>query len=154
MNWSNKLSKCWVAECLTATRETKQRQRAQRRVRDEMWGEVESLCFGVCVKWAEVGFRYKSNGAFSTFFFFFFEFRPESSVSADMARVGPISRESARDGAASACVGVSRLKTRGIHVAQRGGTRPDAWATASLARHRVPPRRTLVRHLWCRVCAS
>ena len=38
--------------------------------------------FGVCVKWAEVGFSYKFKGCICTFFFFF-EFQPESAVSAD-----------------------------------------------------------------------
>ena len=33
-------------------------------------------------------------------------------------------------------------------------TRPDTRAAASLARHRVPPCRTRVRHLWCHVRAS
>ena len=66
----------------------------------------ESLCFGVYVNWAEVGFRYKSNSAFCIPFFFFFFFfffpRPELSVSADS---GPSPCESARVGAASARVG-------------------------------------------------
>ena len=61
----------------------------------------ESLCFGVYVNWAEVGFRYKSNGAFCILFFFFFPW-PESFVSADS---GPSPCESARVGAASARVG-------------------------------------------------
>ena len=60
---------------------------------------------------------------FAPFFFFFFEFWPELAVSVDTARVGPILRELARVGAASTRVGASRLKTRGIHMARRGGTR-------------------------------
>ena len=39
-------------------------------------------------------------------------------------------------------------------MAWRGGTRPDAWAVASLTRRRIPLRRTRVRHLWCRDRAS
>ena len=117
MNWSNKLSECQVAECLTTTRETKQRQRGRehRYKWSERWNvrRVESLWFGVYVNWAEVRFRYKSNGAFCTFFFFFFfEFWLESSVSADTADSGPSRPDSAQ-------IGPSRLKTRGIHVAWR-----------------------------------
>ena len=67
----------------------------------------------------------------------FRRFRP---ISADMAWVGPIQRESARVGAASARFGTSRLKNGTRHVAWRGRTRLDAWAAASLARRRVPPR--------------
>ena len=73
------------------------------------------------MNWAEVGFRYKSNGAFCTFFFFFFfEFQPESSVSADSGQSWP---NSARIGTSRSRVGANRLKTRGIHVARRGGMR-------------------------------
>ena len=70
------------------------------------------------------------------------------------ARIGPIPRESARFGAASVRVGASRLLKNESHVAWCCGTQPDARAAASLERRRVPPRRTRVRHLWCRVRAS
>ena len=68
---------------------------------------VESLWFGVYVNWAEVRFRYKSNGAFCTFFFFSLNFglnRPFRPIRPIQARVDPIPHESARVGAASARV--------------------------------------------------
>ena len=74
------------------------------------------LKFGVCVKWAEVGFSYKfKRCVLHLFFFFFFEFWLESAVSAvlaDMARVGPIPRKSARVGAMLMPVDASRLKKK------------------------------------------
>ena len=76
----------------------------------------ESLCFGVYVNWAEVGFRYKSNSAFCIPFFFFF-FPP-----ARIVRFGRFRPESVRIGPSGSCVGASWLKTRGIPVARRGRT--------------------------------
>ena len=159
MNWSSELSECRVAECLTATRETKQRQRGKehkeaKRQRDEMWGEVKAYVLAFMWNWAEVGFRYKSNGAFYTFFFFFFEFRPESSVLADTADSGPSRPDSARIGPSWSRIDASWLKARGIHMARRSGTQLDAWAVASPVHRRVLPRRTRVRHLWCCIRAS
>ena len=81
-------------------------------VRDEMWGEVRAYVLVFVWNWAEVGFRYKSNGAFYTFFFFFW-------ISADS---GPSRPDSARIGLSRSRVGASRLKARGIHVAWRGRT--------------------------------
>ena len=116
------------------------------------------LKFGVYVKWAEVGYSYKfKRCVLHLFFFFFFEFLPESAVSAvlaDMARVGPIPRESARVGAMLTPVDARRLKKIENHVARHGRTRLDVRAVASLTRHRVPPHRTWVQHLWCRIRAS
>ena len=67
--------------------------------------EERQLKFGVCVKWVEVRFLILiSNGEFCTFFFFFFEFRPESMVSVDTAQVGPIQHKSTRVVAVSAQV--------------------------------------------------
>ena len=86
-----------------------------------MWGEVESLCFGVWVNWAEVGFRYKSNGAFCTFFFFNFGLnQPYQPKPADSGSSRP---DSAWIGPSQSLIGASRLKARGIHMAWCGRTR-------------------------------
>ena len=104
----------------------------------------ESLCFGVYVNWAEVGFRYKSNGAFCILFFFFFFspglnrlFRPIQ------ARVRANRPE-------------SELRRRELAKSTwnpRGTTRPDVRTATSPARRRAPPHQTRVRHFWSRVHA-
>ena len=106
--------------------------------------------------WSEMkeGLRFSWNGAFCTFFFFFV-FRPELAVLAVLAdtansdrftpiqaRIGPILRESARF---RSRVGASRRELALKKWKPRGMTRRDARAAASLARRRVPPRRTRVR---------
>ena len=96
-----------------------------------------------------------------TFFFFFFEFRPDSAVSAvwadtaDTDRVGPIlaasapiSAESAPTSAASACVGP-------IQDLPRGTTRSDVARTRDLPRPcRVPASRRVGRGCAGLVAAS
>ena len=118
----------------------------------------------------------QSNTNFGRFrcvlgFFFFFEFRPESAVSADTGRFRPISAdlgryrpipadsgssrpESARVGARRSRIGSRRRASVKTTWDPRGPTRPDARAAVFPARRRVPPRRTRVRHLRCRVRAS
>ena len=80
------------------------------------------------MKWTEVGFRYKSNGAFCTFFFFFLNFglncpfQPIRPIQADTARVGLIPRELARVRAASARVGLKKTNAKWHDVAGRAGS--------------------------------
>ena len=124
-------------------------------VRDEMWGEVKTYVLAFVWNWAEVGFRYKSNGAFYTLFFFFFlKFRPESSVSADIADSGRFKPESAQIRANRLESELRRHESAKSTWNTRGTTRPDARVAASPARRRVLPQWTRVRHLWCRVRAS
>ena len=84
------------------------------------------------MNWAEVGFRYKSNGAFCTFFFFFFffEFRLESAVSAETGRFRPESARFRTNRPESEPHRRESAKST-WHDAARGTTRPDARATAS-----------------------
>ena len=145
MNWSSKLSECWVAECLTTTRETKQRQRGREaestetsEVRDEMWGEVRAYVLAFVWNWAELGFRNKSNGAFYTFFFFFFlEFWPELAISVDS---GP---------SRSHVVSRQRESTKSTWN-PHGTTWRDTRAAGSPAHHHVPlvPRPCFIRDDW------
>ena len=99
-----------------------ERQRAQRQSElSEVRRNVRRGVLAFEWNWAEVGFSIKSDGAFcNIFFFFFFEFQPES---ADTADSGPSRPNSGRIGPSRSCVGASRRKPRGIHVAQRGWTR-------------------------------
>ena len=72
--------------------------------------------------WSELkdGLTFSSNGAFCTFFFFFFWISASIGRFGDFgrygrfrpihARIGPIPRESARFGAASARVGFKKMK--------------------------------------------
>ena len=108
-------------EWIDAARETKQRQRAQRQ--SELSEVRRNVRRGVLAFWVKLGrsrVSIKSNGAFCLFFFFFFEFRPESAVSADSSPSWP---DFGRIGPSRSRVGVSRQKARGIHVARRGRTR-------------------------------
>ena len=118
--------------------------------------------------------RFRCVLGFFFFFFFFWisagigcfgRYRP---IPADLgryrpiqARVGPNRLASARVEAVSARVGARRSRIGSRRRASvkttwepRGPTRPDARAAASLARRHVPPCRTRVRHLRCRVRAS
>ena len=115
----------------------------------------ESLCFGVCVNWAEVGFRYKSNGAFCTFFFFFFFWISARIVHfSRYDRFRPIRLELAWFRANCPELEPRRRESAKNTWNPRGTTRRDAWAATSQERRRVPPRQTQVQHLWCRVRAS
>ena len=113
----------WLSVSQPQGRRNRGREAETSEVRDEMWGEVRAYVLAFMWNWAEVGFRNKSNGAFCTFFFFFFEFRPESAVSADMADSSPSRPDFGRIGPSRSRVGVSRQKACGIHVARRGRTR-------------------------------
>ena len=140
MNWSSELSECRVAECLTATRETKQRQRGKehkeaKRQRDEMWGEVKAYVLAFVWNWAEVGFRYKSNGAFYTFFFFFFFWISARIVC--FGRYGRFKPESARFRANRPESEPRRRESAKSTWNPRGTTRPDTRVAASPARRRV-----------------
>ena len=73
-----------------------------------------------------------------------------SAVSADTSRVGTNQPDSAQIGPSLSRVGASRRKKKET----TWQTRPDARSAASLARRRVAPRRTRVRHLWSRIRAS
>ena len=70
-------------------------------------------------------------------FFFFFEFRPKSTVSADMADSGPSQPDSARIGVRRSCVGSRQRASVKTTWDPRGTTRPDPRAAASPARRRV-----------------
>ena len=138
-------------EWIDAARETKQRQRAQRQSElSEVRRNVRRGVLAFEWNWAEVGLVL-SQTVRSAFFFFFFEFRPES---ADTTDSGPSQLDSGRIGPSRSCVGVSWRKPRGIHAARRGGMRPDARAAASPTRRLIPLRRMRLRHPWCRVRAS
>ena len=78
---------------------------------------------------------------------FFFEFRPESAVSADL---GPSRPDSARIGSSRSRIGASRLKKKKPCVM----TRRDVAGHMGSSVPRPSPRRTQVRHLWCCVRAS
>ena len=76
--------------------------------------EERQLKFGVCVKWAEVGFLILiSNDEFCTFFFFFF-FWISSWIGGfgDFGRYGPSWPNLAQIGPSRSRVGASRLKKK------------------------------------------
>ena len=101
-------------------------------VRDEMWGEVRAYVLAFVWNWVEVGFRYKSNGAYCTFFFIWISawivcfgrynrFRPElARFRANRPESEPRQHESAKS-----------------TWNPRGTMRRDARAEASPARRRV-----------------
>ena len=149
-NW---VSAEWLSVSQPQGRQNRGREaKSTKRQRDEMWGEVKAYVLAFVWNWAEVGFRYKSNGAFYTFFFFFFFWISARIVC--FGRYGRFRPDSARIGPSWSRIGASRLKARGIHMARRSGTQLDAWAMASPVHRRVLPRRTRVRHLWCCIRAS
>ena len=114
--------------------------------------------------WSEMkeGLRFSWNGAFCTFFFFWISawighfggfgrygrFRP---VHADL---GPNRPDSARIGPIWSRVGASRRESALKKWKPCGMTRRDAARRAGSDVPRTSPRRTRVRHLWCRVRAS
>ena len=111
----------WVSHSNKGDETDRKRGREHRDKWSERWNvRRRAYVLAFVWNWAEVGFRNKLNGAFCTFFFFFFEFRPESAVSADSS---PSRLDFGRIGPSWSRVGVSRQKARGIHVARRGRTR-------------------------------
>ena len=93
-----------------------------------------------------------------TFFFFFFEFRLDSAVSADTGRYGrygPSRPDFGHVGADFRRIGADFSRVGPIRDLPRGTTRSDAARTRGL-RHpcRVPPRWTRVRWPGSRVRAS
>ena len=134
-----------LAECLTTSRDKgREHRESERRVSDEE-SERQRAEFGVFV-WSELkeGLIFSSNGAFCTFFFFFFlnfglyqpfrRFRPIQSIYADMAQVGSIQCESARVGATSARIGIKKTKATWHvivgHGRMRGMRRPSRVAAS------------------------
>ena len=93
-------------------------------------------------------------GAFWVFFFYFLNFGRNRLFRPIPADSGPSRPESARVGARRSRIGSRRRASVKTTWDPRGPTRPDARAAASLARRHVPPCRTRVRHLRCRVRAS
>ena len=94
--------------------------------------------------WSELkdGLTFSSNGAFCTFFFFFFwisawigrfgNFGRYGRFRSIHARIGPIPRESARFGAASARVGFKKMKATWDVAAGRGRLRGQ-WRPSRVA---------------------
>ena len=132
-----------LAECLTTSRDKgREHRESERRVSDEE-SERQRAEFGVFV-WSELkeGLIFSSNGAFCTFFFFF-EFRPVSAVSAvsantvDLCRYGPSRLNSMRIGPSWSHISANQHKKNKSHMACRSGTRSDAQAAASFARRRI-----------------
>ena len=72
---------------------------------------------------------------FAPFFFFFFEFQPESAVLADTADLGWFKLDSAQIGPSRSRVSVSRLKKIKSHVAWRGRMR-EQWRPSRVAASR------------------
>ena len=73
--------------------------------------------------------------------FFFFEFQPDSAVSADTGLYGLSRPDLGRVGAAFSRVGANFSRVGPIRELPRG---TDAGSAASLPRRRVPPRQTRV----------
>ena len=115
--------------------------------------------------WSELkeGLIFSSNGAFWTFFFFFFlnfglnrlfqRFWPIRPI---QARVGPIQRESTRVGATSPQVGVSQLKKKKTkatwHDAVGRGQRHPSRVVASCRVERrcgTSGAASMLHNLWC-----
>ena len=146
----------WVSHSNKGDETDRKRGREHRDKWSERWNvRRRAYVLAFVWNWAEVGFRNKSNGAFCTFFCFFFW------ISAWISRFGRFRPESARFRPELAWFHTNRPESepRRRESAKntwnpRGTTRRDAQAAASLARHCVPPRRTRVRHLWCRIRAS
>ena len=147
-NW---VSAEWLSVSQPQGRRNRGREAETSEVRDEMWGKVRAYVLAFMWNWAEVGFRNKSNGAFCTFFFFFFWI---SAWIGCFGRYGRFKPESARFRANRPKSEPRRRESAKSTWNPRGTTRPDAWAVVSPARHRVSLRRTRVRHLWCRIRAS
>ena len=129
-----------LAECLTTSRDKgREHRESERRVSDEE-SERQRAEFGVFV-WSELkeGLIFSSNGAFCTFFFFFW-------ISACISRFGgfgqysrfmPIWPKSAQFNANRPELEPHQHKKNKSHMACRSGTRPDAQAAASFARRRI-----------------
>ena len=85
----------------------------------------------------------------------FRQYRPPADTSdmADTARFWPNQPDSARIEADSARIEPHRRESEKKKKKKKTQTRSDARATASDAASRVAPRRTRVRHPWCRVRA-
>ena len=135
----------WVSPEWLSVSQPQGRRNRGREHRDK-WSERrnvrrgESLCFGVCVNWAEVGFRYKSNGAFCILFFFPGLNRSFRLIQARVRANRPESEPRRRELAKNTWN-------------PRGTTRPDVRTVTSPAHRRAPPHRTRVRHFWSRVRA-
>ena len=112
---------------------------------DEMWGEV---FWHFEWNWAEVGLVL-SQTVRSAFFFFW--------ISAWIGRFGRYGRFRLESAWFRANRPESKPRRRELAKTTwdpRGTSRPDGRAAASPACRHVPPCRTRVRHLWCRVRAS
>ena len=129
-----------LAECLTKSRDRGREHRESERQVSDGESERQRAEFGVFVS-SELkeGLIFSSNGAFCTFFFFFLILAWIGGFGryGRFMPIWPSRLNSMRIGPSWSRVGASRLKKNKSHVACRGGTRPDARATASLARHRV-----------------
>ena len=77
-------------------------------------------------------------------------FRP---FPACFGRISPVRRELKPIRHESSRIGANRAESARIREKKKTQTRSDARATVSDTASRVAPRRTWVRHLWCRVRA-
>ena len=140
-NW---VSAKWLSVSQPQGRRNRGREAETSEVRDEMWGEVRAYVLAFVWNWAEVGFRNKSNGAFCTFFFFFFWIS---------ARIGCFGRNG-RFRPESARFRANRPESKPRRRELAKSTWHNAAGRASSGIPCGSPCRTWVRHLWCCVRAS
>ena len=133
-----------MVECLTATGETKSRDRGREARAQREWETSDGAretqrawCLDEVSWTAEVWYVIKLKWCILHLFFFFFEFRPELAIleSAGFSWYG-LRPDSVRIGSSLSRIGTSRLKKKN-EKKKSGKTRPDAWAVASLAHCRI-----------------